>query len=49
MTSVVEEIGLDDQNRTHVARFRAYAGVEIGQVEDPAPSPHDRERPSAAR
>jgi ribosomal protein S11 len=49
MTGVVEEIGLDDQNGSNLAGLRAHAGIEIGQIEDPAPGPHHSERPSAAR
>src|SRR3990172_5137865 len=30
MTGFVEKIGLDDQNRTHLARLRADARAEIG-------------------
>src|SRR5438309_8155015 len=36
MTGVVEEIGLDHQNRPHLARLGAGAWVEVGQVEDAA-------------
>jgi hypothetical protein len=36
MTGVVEEIGLDDENRTYLAGLRAYARLEIGKIENPA-------------
>jgi hypothetical protein len=49
MTDVVQEIRLDDQNRTYFARFRAQARVEIGEIEDSAASPHDSKSPSSAR
>jgi hypothetical protein len=49
MTSVIEKIGLDDENGTHLARLRTDAGIQIGEVEDSAPSLHGSESPSPAR
>jgi hypothetical protein len=49
MCRAVQQVGLDHEHRPCFSGFRAKTRIEIGEVERPAPDPHDSPRPSEAR